>query len=247
MVEGVPVDPSSTQKLLERISFIRPTHYGGFWDFTADLRFKDTAYTSEGLGAHTDNTYFTDPARLQLFHMLSHIEGEGGASLLVDGFRATEVLLRESRKHALALKHLKQPSHASGNEDVSIQPHDAAAVFQCHNETNELFQIRWNNYDRTAKVDWDIIDQEGWYEAASHWNKIIRSPEMEIWIQLQPGTALIFDNWRMLHGRSPFTGKRRLCGGYINNDDLMSRHHLLKYGRQHVLNHLGIPRHFLAL
>lgn len=122
--------------------------------------------------------------------MLSHIEGEGGSSLLVDGFRAAEVLLRESRKHALALKRLKQPSHASGNEDVSIQPHNAAAVFQCHNETNELFQIRWNNYDRAAKVDWDIIDQEGWYEAASHWNKIIRSPEMEIWIQLQPGTAL---------------------------------------------------------
>lgn len=25
---------------------------------------------------------------------------------------------------------------------------------------------------------------------------------------------LVFDNWRMLHGRSAFTGKRRMCGGY---------------------------------
>lgn len=24
----------------------------------------------------------------------------------------------------------------------------------------------------------------------------------------------VFDNWRMLHGRSAFTGKRRMCGGY---------------------------------
>jgi len=25
---------------------------------------------------------------------------------------------------------------------------------------------------------------------------------------------LVFDNWRVLHGRSAFTGKRRMCGGY---------------------------------
>lgn len=24
----------------------------------------------------------------------------------------------------------------------------------------------------------------------------------------------VFDNWRILHGRSAFTGQRRLCGGY---------------------------------
>lgn len=25
---------------------------------------------------------------------------------------------------------------------------------------------------------------------------------------------LVFDNWRVLHGRSAFTGVRRICGGY---------------------------------
>lgn len=29
---------------------------------------------------------------------------------------------------------------------------------------------------------------------------------------------LVFDNWRVLHGRSAFTGKRRMCGGYSKSN-----------------------------
>ena len=42
---------------------------GGFWDFTSDLSRKDTAYTTLALGVHTDTTYFSNPAGLQLFHL----------------------------------------------------------------------------------------------------------------------------------------------------------------------------------
>lgn len=66
----------------------------------------------------------------------------------------------------------------------------------------------------------------------------------------------------MLHGRSAFTGKRRMCGGYsmsyyyttvswqdtgeltfalilVNNDDFVSRYRLLRKGREKTLNELG--------
>ncbi|KAH1623830.1 hypothetical protein KXW75_004836 [Aspergillus fumigatus] len=238
-VKGVPVNPESTKALLERIAFIRHTHYGGFWDFTSDLTFKDTAYTTEFLGAHTDNTYFTDPARLQLLHLLSHTDGHGGASLLVDGFKAAAIMRQENPKHCGVLAATKQPYHSSGNEDVCIQPVEQAPVFKIHPELNRLYQIRWNNYDRAAKRNWGLKEQNRWYNAARHFNNIIQRPNVEIWTQLQPGTALIFDNWRMLHGRSEFTGKRRMCGGYINNDDFISRYRLLKYGREKVLENLG--------
>lgn len=205
---------------------------GGFWDFTADLSFKDTAYTTEFLGAHTDNTYFTDPARLQLFHLLSHTDGHGGESLLVDGFRAAEILNKENPEHSKALRMYRQPFHSSGNEDTCIQPIHDYGVFSYHPEFRRLYQIRWNNYDRAAKRNWSARQQEQWYDAARHFDEIIKRPEMEIWTQLEPGTALsmcpptlcisyrqtnwlsVFDNWRMLHGRSEFVGKRRMCGGY---------------------------------
>lgn len=34
----------------------------------------------------------------------------------------------------------------------------------------------------------------------------------------------VFDNHRVLHGRSSFTGQRRLCGAYVNHDDYRSRY-----------------------
>ncbi|KAJ5582141.1 hypothetical protein N7535_000761 [Penicillium sp. DV-2018c] len=236
-VDGVPVNPQATQLLIERIAFIRHTHYGGFWDFTADLTFKDTAYTNEFLGAHTDNTYFTDPARLQLFHLLSHTEGTGGENLMVDGFAAATQLRNENPQHYAELAKHRHPWHASGNEDTCIQPSAMAPVFSIHPDMNSMYQIRWNNYDRAPKVNWSTEEQSAWYEAARHYDQILRS--REIWSKLEPGSALIFDNWRMLHGRSQFTGKRRMCGGYVNNDDYISRLRLLSFGRENVLNNLG--------
>ncbi|GLA05772.1 hypothetical protein AnigIFM60653_006283 [Aspergillus niger] len=234
-VQGVPTNPESTEALLKRIAFIRNTHYGK----ATSLAFPDTAYTTEFLGAHTDNTYFTDPARLQLFHLLSHTDGDGGASLLVDGFRAASILREESPQDFEVLMSTNHPYHSSGNEDVCVQPAEQAPVLKVHPELQRLYQIRWNNYDRAAKKNWNWEDQVKWYTAARHWDEIIRRKDMEIWTQLEPGTALIFDNWRMLHGRSEFTGKRRMCGGYINNDDFISRYRLLKFGREEVLRNIG--------
>ena len=53
-----------------------------------------------------------------------------------------------------------------------------------------------------------------WYAAAAKWEEILRSQELEYWYQLRPGKTVIFDNHRVLHGRSAFTGLRRICGGY---------------------------------
>lgn len=36
--------------------------------------------------------------------------------------------------------------------------------------------------------------------------------------------ATVFDNWRVLHGRSAFTGKRRMCGGYSKITQVLYRH-----------------------
>jgi trimethyllysine dioxygenase len=33
----------------------------------------------------------------------------------------------------------------------------------------------------------------------------------------------VIDNWRVMHGRSAFTGERRMCGAYIGADDWRSK------------------------
>ena len=235
-VAGCPVTPEATQALLERIGPIRNTHYGGFYDFTSDMASKDTAYTDQALDVHTDTTYFSDPAGLQAFHMLSHTDGEGGESVLVDGFNAASKLFEDDEGDAYEqLARTGIYWHASGNEDVSVQPHTAFPVLEHDPVRKHLFRVRWNNSDRAGiHASLDKVDE--WYKCASKFNNILTDRRMQYWFQLQPGTPLIFDNWRILHGRSQFTGKRRMCGGYINYDDYISKYRLTNYGRDVVLS-----------
>lgn len=179
---------------METIGPIRNTHYGGFYDFIPDLALADTAYTNLALPAHTDTTYFTEPAGLQAFHLLSHTpptnkpadEVLGGQSLLVDGFHAAETLRKESPGDFEILRKVKLPWHASGNQGVAIAPDMAYPVI----ETNggNLHRIRWNNDDRGV-VPTDI-DVDAWYQAARKWDEILKSKKSEFWFQLEPGRVL---------------------------------------------------------
>ncbi|KAL6704334.1 hypothetical protein ACN47E_008290 [Coniothyrium glycines] len=231
-------DPTTTKQLLERISFIRETHYGGFYDFTADLASNDTAYTNIALEAHTDTTYFSDPAGLQAFHLLSHTDGSGGASLLVDGFHVARELHRTDPAAYNILATVNVHAHASGNEGISIQPYRSFPVLEHDTATGDLLRVRWNSSDRAA-IELPIEDTEKWYDAARQFDALLKKKENEYWEQLTPGRVLIFDNWRVLHGRSAFTGKRRICGGYVNRDDWMSKYKMLEFGREKVLGNLA--------
>ncbi|KAF9493414.1 Trimethyllysine dioxygenase [Pleurotus eryngii] len=224
-VYGVPATPEATEELSRRIGFIRETQYGQFWDFTSDLAKGDTAYTTLALGAHTDNTYFTDPCGLQLFHLLSHTEGTGGATLLVDGFYVAS-LIKEKHPNAYALlSNTPIPAHAAG-EPSSIycpSPSSGYPVLGHDLATGKLTTVRWNNDDRSVMKHVAPHLVEEWYDAISTWYKYLTSPECEYWVQLNPGTAVVIDNHRVLHGRSAFDGKRRMCGAYIGIDEYHSK------------------------
>ncbi|HEY4972440.1 MAG TPA: TauD/TfdA family dioxygenase, partial [Steroidobacteraceae bacterium] len=71
MVEGVPHTPEATRAVAERVAYIRLTIFGGYYDFTANLEHKDTAYTSMAIGPHTDGTYSLDAPGYQMFHCLA--------------------------------------------------------------------------------------------------------------------------------------------------------------------------------
>lgn len=173
-----------------------------------------------------------------MLHLLSHTDGEGGASLLVDAFEAARVLYHEDIEAYKILTVPALTSHASGNEDACIQPAVPFPVLYHHPITGNLLQIRWNNDDRAATMYMAPESVPLWYAAAQKWNEILKRKSMEQWFQLEPGTPMsasknkprvlvyvlsgtnnpvndvVFDNWRMLHGRSSFVGKRRMCGAY---------------------------------
>jgi trimethyllysine dioxygenase len=130
-------------------------------------------------------------------------------------------------------------AHASGNEGISIQPYRGFPVFQHDPATGALLQVRWNSSDRTG-IELPVQDTVKWYDAARKFDALLKKQENEYWEQLTPGKVVIFDNWRVMHGRSSFTGKRRICGAYINRDDWISKYKMLKFGQDEVLKNLSV-------
>ncbi|WRT68900.1 trimethyllysine dioxygenase [Kwoniella shivajii] len=224
-INSVPATGEDTKELIEKVAPIRNTHYGGFWQFTADLSHGDLAYSNEGLPAHTDTTYFTDPAGLQIFHLLSHPSppGTGGTTLLVDGFYTASLLSTLYPTSYSLLSRLRVPAHASGSEGTPLRPPISQPAFR-HDGQGQMVQVRWNNEDRgVVGQGWTSDEVKGWYTAARRYDELNRSEDAEYWVQLNPGTVLVIDNWRVMHGRSPFTGSRTMCGAYVGADDWLSR------------------------
>lgn len=209
-VTGVPATPENTEEVIRTIAPIRDTHCqlqlqwpwgllrahaeptdGGFWDFTANMSHGDLAYSAEALPAHTDTTYFTDPAGLQIFHMLSHPSpGKGGMTLLVDGFYAASLLKSIHPEHYDTLSRLAVPAHASGSAGTLLRPPISQPVL-LHDQAGELAQVRWNNEDRgVLGRHWTPEDIRAWYVAAREYERLLRSEDAEYWVALQPGTML---------------------------------------------------------
>ena len=66
-----------------------------------------------------------------------------------------------------------------------------------------------------------------YYEALRVLSKHVEAPESEFWLKLRPGSVLFIDNWRVMHGRSAFTGKRMMTGCYLPRDDWLSKARVL--------------------
>jgi trimethyllysine dioxygenase len=217
IVIGTPATAEATEMLIRRVGYVRETIFGGFWEFTADLSKADLAYTNVHLAAHTDGTYSHDAPGLQMLHCL-YFDGTGGESTLVDGFKIAAVLRGTEPELFEVLSTVPIPGQyiGDGSHLMSARP-----VLR-HDHNGTLVQVSYNNSDR-APFLLPPDEMAEVYAALRAFDRLANSEAMQ-WSQvLVPGEALLFDNWRALHGRHAYTGKRTLCGAYLNHEDFESR------------------------
>ena len=155
---------------------------GEFWDFTSDYASNDSAYSNGELRLHTDTTYFDEPARLQMFHLLSHSGGDGGASTFLDGHAAMSELKRQKPAFETLANTIVSHDRA-GNTDVFIRQTRGRPILGL-----KPWSIRWNNYDRVILPAHG--DVQKWYNAAYALNQIINQPARTYRVQLQPGRPI---------------------------------------------------------
>jgi trimethyllysine dioxygenase len=224
IVTGTPPTIEATQQLVQRVGYVRATIFGGFWDFQADLSKADTAYTNLELLPHTDGTYSHDAPGLQLLHCLA-FDGEGGLSTMVDGFRIAAELRTAEPELYDVLSRVDVPGQyiGDGSHLIASRP-----VFR-HDRSGELLQVSFNNADR-APFLLPADEMERFYEALRAFEALANDHRLQ-WRRVNPpGDAMLFDNWRVLHGRTAYTGHRHLCGAYVNREDYESRLRLAMAG-----------------
>ena len=222
VVTGTPPTVEATEALARRVGYVRETIFGGFWDFQADLSKADTAYTNLELLPHTDGTYSHDAPGLQLLHCLA-FDGEGGESTMVDGFRIASELRAGQPDLYDVLSTVQVPGQYIGDGSHLMA---ARPVFR-HDHRGALVQVSFNNADR-APFLLPPDEMDAFYEALRAFEAIANDHSMQ-WRKVnRPGSAMLFDNWRVLHGRAAYTGHRHLCGAYLNHEDFESRRRLLR-------------------
>jgi len=218
LVTGTPATTEATEELVRRVAYVRESIFGGFWWFTADLKHADLAYTNTELLAHTDGTYSHDGPGLQLLHCIEFLDAVGGESTMVDGFRIAQELAEKSPEHFEFLRTFSVPGQyiGDGAHLMSSRP-----VFR-YDQTGELVQVSFNNGDR-APFLLEPQDMTRFYDALRAFEELANDERLQWSHVLAPGEAMLFDNWRVLHGRKAYSGKRTLCGAYLNHEDFESR------------------------
>lgn len=218
-ISNVPRDEDSVVRITTCIANIKETFYGRTFDVRAKPDAENVAYTSGYLGLHQDLMYLKDPPMIQVLHCMDN-SCQGGESLFSDGERAarilwdlagkrvtTDLVPYEYAKHGYSYRRLRplvQLDDKGEFENVFWSP-----PFQGRHDQSTLGEgmERW------------LVDAKTLHEAINH-------PDAMWQAKMKPGECVIFNNLRVMHGRTAFDaagGSRWLRGTYIAADDFLSK------------------------
>lgn len=217
LIRDIPIDVAATRQVLERFGYIRTTIFGGLWEYGNDGGYDDTASTSLEITPHTDGTYSHDAPGLLALHCHRY-EATGGENVFVDGVTLVD-RLSDSSRETLSTVEIPAQYIGDGAHLMSRRP-------TLRLDDGRLVQVSYNHHDRAPFV-LPEPDMTRLYAALHELDALAADPALQFELALRPGDMVLFDNWRLLHGRRAFDGHRRIAGGYLNREDIESTTRLL--------------------
>src|ERR1700761_707817 len=218
LLRGVPVQAGMVAMVAGTFGYVRETNYGRVFDVRVESTPGNLASTGLALSPHTDNPYRDPVPTVQLLHC--HLSAaDGGDTVLVDGFAAAAQLRAEDPDSFGVLTRTPVPFgyHDRGTDLRACQPLIELSA------DGRIRGIRFNNRNPQA-LRRPPAEVAAFYAAYRRWAQRLARPEQARTLRLSPGDCLIFDNTRVLHGRTGFTstGDRLLQGCYADLDGLAS-------------------------
>jgi gamma-butyrobetaine dioxygenase len=221
----VPSRPGAVLEVARRFGHVRETNFGALFDVRSILTANDLAYTSLPLDPHTDNPYRAPVPGIQLLHCLIN-ETPGGLSTLVDGLAVAEMLRSEAPDEfaSLAGTRVRFRYVDAEAELIAYAPLIALDVdggFEAIHYSPRLDFVPLLPPDRL----------ELFFSARRRLDRMLKSDRFERRFRLADGELMMFDNRRLLHGRTgfdPAVGLRHLQGCYIDADGPRSLYRVLR-------------------
>ncbi len=189
------------------------THFGRIEDLrtdnTTNRNTDQLGYTDSAIQLHTDQPFLARPPRYQILQSIRQAD-EGGENFLVDAQAASRYFAAfDERDHELLttvpVRFLRQ-QRAFTSEVVSpIVVLDGPRGFQIRSSYFTMAPHRVSFERMTA-----------WYRAYDSFVRLCRDEQHQLRFSLLPGDFVLYDNLRMLHARTSFSGPRWVRGIYLD-------------------------------
>ena len=204
-IANVPTDASEAHRLINLVGQQRQSHYGTYM-LSKKGAVDNVGDVCDALDPHCDETYRLSTIGMTVFQVLRP-SSNGGYSTLVDGFEAVERLRNAYPKDFDLLT--KIPIKGARRDTA----HNSAGNVKWYEATMPAIRIDFDgnvtgirfNERQIMPLDLpsDLIEPA--YLALKRLYRILYDPELRLTLELGAGEGLIFDNQRILHGRTGFT------------------------------------------
>ena len=215
IVQNLPTDPECILQVARRFGYVRETNFGRLFEVYSRPGSNDLAYRPVPLGAHTDNPYREPVPGVQLLHCLIN-ETTGGWSTLVDSLAVAESLQEEDPEglQLLASTPVRFRFIDANEELIESRPIVQRDYFG-----------RMTGVHYSPRLDYlpllDAATTRRFQRARRRLSELFADPRFERRFPLRAGELMMFNNSRVLHGRTaydPNEGHRHLQGCYIDLD-----------------------------
>ena len=218
VITSAPVEEGTVADIAELFGHVRTTNYGRVFDVRVRIDATNLAYTAMPLSLHTDNPYRDPAPTIQLLQCLAS-SATGGETILADGFRAVHELAHSSPDALAALAELPvQYAYRDATAELATEVPIVSLA-----RDGRPVALHVNN--RSKGVPLGTAEAIGrWYDAYLELLSVLERSDSRVVFRLDPGDVVVFDNLRVLHGRSGFSGEgeRWLQGCYADRDALLS-------------------------
>ena len=207
------------------IGYVPETNYGRVFDVRAVPQPENLAYSDLGLGLHTDNPYREPVPGFQALHTLVAAP-DGGDSLFADGFAIAEHLRKTEPEAFGTMSRTPVPFwyRAAGVDLYAERP---LIELSC---TGAVTAVNYNNR-AIRPVRLPAAECSAYYASYRKFAGLLREPRLQMVTRLKDGDLAIFDNRRVLHGRTGFASPqhpRHLQGCYLTRDSVYSETAVLR-------------------